>query len=109
MTFSPLALAAATVSPRKSRVVVQLPGIFEGQARAYPSLLWNVATTRYCACNCSAACTHRSAVQRLPGMEQLGVRRWRAEPDEHHAEYGGEDAKPDTDVFDHVASCAQGP
>jgi hypothetical protein len=34
MTFRPSALAAAIVSPRKSRLVAQLPGIFEGHGRA---------------------------------------------------------------------------
>ncbi len=38
MIFTPLALPAAISSPRKSRCVVGLPGISDGQARALEGL-----------------------------------------------------------------------
>src|SRR4051794_9735984 len=63
MTLRPFAFAAAIVSPRKSRLVEQLPGIFDGQGRAYPSRLWNEASTRYWACSFCAADTHLLALQ----------------------------------------------
>src|SRR5947199_9712630 len=63
MTLRPLAFAAAIVSPRKSRLVVQVPGILDGHGRAYPSRLWKLARTRYWACRFCAAETHLLAVQ----------------------------------------------
>jgi hypothetical protein len=57
MTRTPFALPAVTSSPRKSRSVAQLPGIFEGHGRAYPSLLWNVASTMYDAPSLRASST----------------------------------------------------
>ena len=47
MTRTPLAWPAAISSPRKSRWVEQLPGIFDGHGRAYPSRLWKVVRTTY--------------------------------------------------------------
>ena len=63
MTFTPSADAASINSPRKSRFVEQLPGIADGHARAYPSLLWNDASTRYCACSFFASSTQYLADQ----------------------------------------------
>src|SRR2546421_10938750 len=65
MTLRPLAFAAAISSPTKSRFVEQVPGILDGHGRAYPSRLWNVASTMYEACSCCAACTHLLASQPL--------------------------------------------
>src|SRR4029453_13521143 len=63
MTFM-FSLAAALISsPRKSRLVEQLPGIDDGQARAYPSRLWNEASTRYWTCSFLPSWTQYSGVQ----------------------------------------------
>jgi hypothetical protein len=43
--------------------VAQLPGIFDGYARAYPSLLWKEANTRYCECSFLASFTQYCGVQ----------------------------------------------
>jgi hypothetical protein len=51
MTFWSASWAALISSPRKSRLVLQLPGIADGQARAYPSRLWKEASTMYFACS----------------------------------------------------------
>src|SRR5262245_27607920 len=58
--------AALISSPRMSRLVEQLPGIFEGHGRAYPSRLWKVASTMYCTCSSCAALTHLLAFQSPP-------------------------------------------
>src|SRR5438477_2988700 len=55
--------AAVISSPRKSRLVEQVPGMSDGQGRAYPRRLWNVASTMYWTCSCCAACTQVLAVQ----------------------------------------------
>ena len=44
-------------------MVLQVPGIFDGHARAYPRRLWNAASTMYWVCSFLASCTQKLASQ----------------------------------------------
>src|SRR5262249_44848532 len=55
--------ASVASSATKSRLVAQVPGIFDGHGRAYRSRLWKVASTMYWTCSCCAALTHLVADQ----------------------------------------------